>query len=213
MWMQISSGRGPEECCLAVANYADYLTHKHHKQGLELRVLDTVPGSHKGTYRSILLSVTGLDGTFQEEHHDGTLLWICKSPYRPKHERKNWFFNCEVFQEPKASDIDISKVRVETMRSSGNGGQNVNKVESAVRVTHLPSGLTVTAREERTQALNKKLALARLFKMLQAQEQDQESTFKTELWTQHNRLVRGNPVQVFEGNEFRLRKASERMNK
>lgn len=210
MWMQISSGRGPAECCLAVHHFLSYVTNELRDAGIECNMLDTEPGSHNGTYQSVLIAINGPDDLNIASKYNGTLLWICKSPYRIKHERKNWFFNCDVYRAPEPSELDIASIKFETMRSSGNGGQNVNKVESAVRITHLPTGLTVTAREERSQASNKKLALARLMTILKEMDQKRENQFTHDLWLQHNRLVRGNPVRTFEGKEFKLRFTSER---
>lgn len=204
MWMQISSGRGPVECCLAVNHFYKHITNELREAGYDFKVLDTEPGGCNNTYKSVLLAIHNPEELSIESKYNGTILWICKSPYRIKHERKNWFFNCEVYRAPEPDEMDITNIKVETMRSSGNGGQNINKIESAVRITHIPTGITVTAREERSQALNRKLALARLRSILKGLEQKSEKLIQHDLWMQHNRLVRGNPIQVFEGREFKL---------
>jgi peptide chain release factor len=213
MWMQISSGHGPAECALAVAHFARHILSECKSNGSDAYILNREPGPVKDTYKSILMAVNGTAADRLAEKYNGTMMWKCQSPYRKNHERKNWFFSCEVYQEPEPGEIDLSNIRVETMRSSGNGGQNVNKVESAVRIIYLPTNLSVVAREERSQALNKKLALARLREILVKQERETESQIKNDFWKQHHDLTRGNQIQVFEGREFKLIIDQGRMNK
>lgn len=99
----------------------------------------------------------------------------------------------------------VKRVRFESMRSSGPGGQNVNKVETAVRAIHLPKGLTVSASEERSQYMNKKLALSRLANLIEAMNKNHFSNRKHSLWEQNGTLERGNPLRVYEGITFRLK--------
>jgi peptide chain release factor len=107
---------------------------------------------------------------------------------------------------PQGSEEEIlpRDLKFDTFRSPGKGGQNVNKVETGVRVTHKPSGLTASSTTARTQAENKKLALERLKQKMTGIVEDNKSKAERGLWRQHDLLVRGDPVQTFEGLEFKL---------
>jgi peptide chain release factor len=83
------------------------------------------------------------------------------------------------------------------MRASGPGGQHVNRTESAVRVTHLPTGVQASAMEERSQHRNRKLALARLVQRLKELDEDRIGESRKEGWRKHRELERGNPVRIF----------------
>jgi len=82
------------------------------------------------------------------------------------------------------------------MRASGPGGQHVNRTESAVRVTHIDTGLQASASEERSQHRNRKLALARLAEKIRQSREQQNAGKKEELWRGHRELERGNPVRT-----------------
>ena len=219
MWIQISSGKGPDECELAVNLFLESYKNECNKNKIKATVIDAVPGRISGNLKSVLLSLEdheSLDiGTCNKplsrpakainEIVSGTILWICTSPYRPNHKRKNWFINIEVFKNPDKLNFFEKDVGFESMRSSGPGGQNVNKVETAVRALHIPTGLTVTASEERSQHMNKKLALSRLSTLIEEINTENFSNHKRKMWVQHNTLERGNPIRIYEGKEFRLK--------
>jgi peptide chain release factor len=96
----------------------------------------------------------------------------------------------------------LGKVRVDTFRSPGKGGQNVNKVETGVRITHLATGLSATATTHRTQLANRKLALERLRGRLDLLAAGKAGEADRQNWGRHNRLERGNPVMSFSGPGF-----------
>jgi peptide chain release factor len=127
----------------------------------------------------------------------GTVQWTAQSPFRPEHKRKNWFVGVDVFAPPREARFHAKDLRFETMRASGPGGQHVNRTESAVRVTHMPSGLQATASEERSQHRNKALAIARLTRKLDKLEASGRGKAKEMRWRAHQALERGNPVRVF----------------
>jgi peptide chain release factor len=104
------------------------------------------------------------------------------------------------FKPLKSDTISERDITYETLRSSGPGGQNVNKVETAVRATHNPSGISVLAADLRSQVQNKKLAFERLTMKLSAIEEAKQMQQTHDVWMNHNTLERGNPVKKFKGD-------------
>ncbi len=119
-------------------------------------MLETETGRYSDTLRSALVSLDGDNAWALSESWCGTIQWICPSPYRPHHGRKNWFLGIGRFTADEKEQSDA--IRYETLRSSGPGGQHVNKTDSAVRATHLASGISVKVQSERSQHANKRLA-------------------------------------------------------
>jgi len=194
MILQISSGQGPTECELAVGKFLKVVM----EEIKSIKIIEQTQGHYVDCYKSVVVSVEDDVSDFV-----GTIKWIAKSPFRPKHKRKNWFIDVGIFKEQEKVNFSEELVRFETFRSGGNGGQNVNKVETGVRAVHIPTGLTVVCTEARTQHLNKKLALNRLSEIISKQNMDVELLAKQVMWIQHELLERGNPVRIYEGLEFK----------
>lgn len=199
MRIQISSGQGPAECELAVALLFREL-QKEVPDMKQIQAVRTAGGKGTEGYSSIIFE-TEQDMSSLE----GSVLWICKSPYRPGHKRKNWYIDVSILEQmpdvPQDRPVEM-QIRFETFRSGGKGGQHVNKVETGVRVIHIPTGIAVVSTEARSQHMNKKIALNRLCDILAEQNMENRQKEKELAWLEHTRLERGNPVRTYEGIKF-----------
>ena len=203
-WIQVSAGKGPQECSLAVRLTLEKLMKEAKNMDCVVDILEFSGEPNLKAIDSVLLSVKGLSVSQLIQNWSGTIQWNCVSPFRPTHKRKNWFIAIHTLTVPTFNDTTINEKDVvfEAMRASGPGGQHVNKTDSAIRATHIKSGIVVTAREERSQLMNKKLALARIASALKEQKNIAIASQEQLRWELHQQLERGNPKRIFQGLNF-----------
>ena len=202
--LQITSGRGPAECCWVVAQILKYMLTEAKGFGLEHTVLNREEGIENGTLFSATVQ---LEGSGVEEFMKkwiGTVQWIGQSQFRRHHKRKNWFVGInqlDMSNEP--IEVNDSDFKFQATRAGGPGGQHVNKVSTAIRATHIPTGVSVLASDSRSQLQNKKKAKERLLAILKVRQLEGRKNDIRNNWNNHNELERGNPVRVFKGSDFK----------
>jgi len=195
--IQISAGRGPIECSWVVPKVAKEIIKDAKKQGILISEVEKTADRERHTFKSIILAAEGSTISQFLKSWCGTIQWTEQSKFRPNHKRKNWFVSVNDLNISDEIKFDKKDLRIETMRSSGAGGQNVNKVESGVRVTHIPSNISVNISTERSQHRNKKIAMSLIMNKLEARNAEQLKQVEKDNWQNHNELIRGNPIRIF----------------
>ncbi|MDJ0932053.1 peptide chain release factor H [Breoghania sp.] len=205
----VTSGDGPRECRLAVTLVVRRMEREVTEMGLRISVaLPNDMRMEDGSAKDVASALVTIDGEHTATLADRwrrTVRWAAPNPFRPHHKRQNWFvgvFAVETGEGPLGR-IDRNDLRFEMFRAGIPCGQHRNTTDSAVRLTHLPSGVSVIAKNERSQHRNKQVALDHLAARLFFAQQAEEAQRKTAENRLHKRVERGNPVRCFKGPDFR----------
>lgn len=196
----ITSGKGPKECNIAVSHA--YQIMEKEAKGMNLLIEIISAEKDNGMICSIIISIEGMRAKEFVEGWMGTIQWICQSPIRPHHKRKNWYIAVLSVEYKHTNSFDERKIHFQAMRSSGAGGQHVNNVSSAIRATYAPLNISVQVMDTRSQVQNKQIAIQRIKEKIKLQDLKQNDQILYDNWINQNQIIRGKPTRVFAGIKF-----------
>ena len=166
-------------------------------KGFELEVLDYHEGDEAGI-KSVTFQVNGTNAYGYLKSEKGVHRLVRISPFNAAGKRQTSFVSCDVMPDIE-EDVDIEikddDIRIDTYRSSGAGGQHINKTSSAIRITHFPTGIVVTCQNERSQHMNKDKAMQMLKSKLYLLKQEEQA--------QKEAGIRGEVTEIGWGNQIR----------
>ncbi|HSY09973.1 MAG TPA: peptide chain release factor 2 [Candidatus Dormibacteraeota bacterium] len=203
----INSGAGGTESC----DWANMLLRMYQRwaesRGWEVEVTDALPGETAGI-KSATLLISGENAYGFCKAERGVHRLVRISPFDSNKRRHTSFASVDAIAEIEESDNEIiippNEFKVDTFRSGGKGGQNVNKVETAVRITHIPTGLVVASQAQRSQHQNRATAMNLLLSRIFAQRVDAEKAEMERFYGEKGSVSWGNQIRSYVFQPYRM---------
>lgn len=198
--LSIHAGAGGTESC----DWADMLMRMYvrwaERRGFDVEVQDVQPGEEAGISRCSI-RIEGLNAYGYAKAERGVHRLVRISPFDSNKRRHTSFCSIDVIAEMEDDDVDIEipddDLRIDTYRSSGKGGQHVNKTDSAVRLTHLPTNIVVQCQNERSQLKNKQTAMRVLKSRLYEKQQDEKRAEMEKFYGEKGEMGWGNQIRSY----------------
>ena len=169
------------------------------KRGFKVEVLDYLPGDEAGI-KSVTISIKGYNAYGYLKAEKGVHRLVRISPFDASGRRHTSFVSCDVMPEI-SDDIEIEirseDLKVDTYRSSGAGGQHVNKTESAIRITHIPTGIVVACQTQRSQIQNRERAMQMLRSKLYERKIEEQQKHLAEIRGEQSDIAWGSQIRSY----------------
>lgn len=195
--LTLHAGAGGTESCDWAGMLARMYQRWADKKGYLVEILDSLDGDEAGI-KSITMQINGTNAYGYLKSEKGVHRLVRISPFNAAGKRQTSFVSCDVMPDIE-EDIDIEiaddDIRIDTFRSSGAGGQHINKTSSAIRITHYPTGIVVQCQNERSQHMNKDKAMQMLKAKLLLLKQQENQALQDD--------IRGDITEIGWGNQIR----------